>query len=63
VIGLTGGEAAERKTAEAMKGGKRAVIEGEPLPPLEPLPEETIPRFAELGRPGVMIRVKGHRRR
>jgi hypothetical protein len=32
------------------------------LPPLEPLPEEIVPRGAEAGQPGVMLRVRGHRR-
>jgi hypothetical protein len=32
------------------------------LPPLEPLPEEVVPRGAEAGKPGVMLRVRGHRR-
>lgn len=32
------------------------------LPPLEPLPEEVVPSGAETGRPGVTLRVRGHRR-
>jgi hypothetical protein len=32
------------------------------LPPLEPLPEETVPRGAAADGPGLKLRVRGHRR-
>jgi hypothetical protein len=32
------------------------------LPPLGPLPEEIVPRGTDAGQPGVMLRVRGHRR-
>jgi hypothetical protein len=51
----------------AAQGGPGETRTGRPggrsdLPPLEPLPEETVPRGAETGKPGVMLRVRGHRR-
>lgn len=54
-IGLAAGGAAE--TAAGRRAGA-----GE-LPPLEPLPEETVPRGADAGKPGITLRVRGHRRR
>jgi hypothetical protein len=45
-------------------GGRGRKRPPEPTPALEPepLPEETVPRGAETGRPGVTLRVRGHRR-
>lgn len=54
-IGLAAGSAAEKA------GGRRGGVSE--LPPLEPLPEETVPRGADAGKPGITLRVRGHRRR
>jgi hypothetical protein len=55
-IGLAAGGTSE--TA----GGRRRRRD-EALPPLEPLPEETVPRGPDADRTGITLRVRGHRRR
>jgi len=52
-IGISGAGAEE--TARGRRRGKRD------LPPLEPLPEETVPRDAEAGKGGLRLHVRGHR--
>jgi hypothetical protein len=51
-LGLSAGDAGERS--------RRRGRHGEELPPLEPLPEEIVPRGPARG--GLQLRVKGHRR-
>lgn len=53
-IGISGAGA-----AETASGRRRGAAAGTPL---EPLPEETVPRGADSGRTGVTLRVRGHRR-
>ncbi len=53
-IGLAAGGAEETRSG---RRGRRA-----DLPPLEPLPEETVPRGPDKDRQGVTLRVRGHRR-
>jgi len=53
-LGLTSGAAAEARTGRSRKGTD--------LPPLEPLPEETVPRGAGEGQGGLTLHVRGHRR-
>jgi hypothetical protein len=54
-IGLTATDGQD----ETRSGGRRRRAG---LPPLEPLPEETLPHGPEAGRSGITLRVRGHRR-
>ncbi len=53
-LGLTSTDGAAETVEGGRRNGKRS------LPPLEPLPEETVPRDAE-DKPGVKLRVRGLR--
>ncbi len=59
LAGPTIGLAAAGGPSETATGrGRRGSAE----PELEPLPEEIVPRGADAGRPGVTLRVRGHRK-
>ncbi|MEW6226308.1 MAG: DUF4255 domain-containing protein [Chloroflexota bacterium] len=59
LTGPTIGLSAQGGPAEQAAGRRGARPD---LPPLEPLPEETVPRGAAADGPGLKLRVRGHRR-
>ena len=56
--GPTIGIAAKGADPEVVRGRRRG---GRDLPPLDPLPEETVPAVPDKDRSGITLRVRGHR--